>query len=240
MRRWIICLVAFVTTQAFADPDADMRRMKHEAAALFTALADDSDHDLLSQASACEFARTWLDYPVDADVARRHLHVKMSLPGARLAPPSAQDLPDYEQTVDVKGGHAQAFCDETQATNYFLKKWLGDEAGDKQAADRARAALMVSPTGYAFPLFNAEFDRALMVTFHATRGLSVDAPQSEFAAPNDGYSVLAFAKVKGEWTVETREALGVVSVARAPLPPRRPPDAKPKGGALTASLKRGE
>jgi len=221
-----VLALALGSHAASADPDSGLRRMKREAAEVFKALANDSDNDLLAEAKTCEFSLNWLDSPVDADIVRRHLNIKLSLPGARLAPPNSADLPDYAESIDPERRHKDSFCSESQAADYYMKQWLATENNDPAAPETPKPALLVTPAGYSFPLFNADFDRALLVAYRATRSLTVDE-RANVAPSVSGFVAVVFAKSKGKWRVDAAEPLDVVRVAQVPTPPRRPAGPKP-------------
>jgi hypothetical protein len=183
-----IFLVAGGAVQA---DEADARLAK-EAKALFRVI-------LLKEQGwrRCGFAMTWLSYPIPAQIARRHfgltLHAELSAPDPGINPPDI---------LDPENKNAEAFCglDEQKKA---------DDEGRKAVEGGADTSPGRSVVDYAFPIFDMNFRKAVVIEEHAlTAGWRQTASGVKQTHGGVGIDAVVFAKVRGIWRETARETLG--------------------------------
>jgi hypothetical protein len=209
------CFTAFVLTGSSADASSDdeawqksLERLASEATALYARVLEKEK----PPTDRCSLNSEWFQYSVPEDVARKHLGLKLH---AQLAAPYNTTTP--AKVLDPAGKMREAFCsaDELdkylkQAMNALRTKLIAENA----RPDGLQVKLRHTRGDYSFPVFNENFDRAIIVQAWAESSWTWGSPYLEkdqerklFGSVSGSIQAYIWAKKDGVWQQISIEAM---------------------------------
>jgi hypothetical protein len=158
------CFAAFVLTGSSADASSDdeawqksLERLASEATALYARVLEKEK----PPTDRCSLNSEWNNDPIPEYVARKHLGLKLH---ARLAAPYHRSKP--AEVLDPAGKMHAAFCTGQEWREYeerLLKEFTDKFTKENTPPDITKNIRTHTRFTYSFPLFNENFDRAIIV-----------------------------------------------------------------------------